>query len=160
MSVLTRRPMTRKHLLHRRRAADDRQRSSGIGGRAAPPDAALRQGAVDRGHQHVEVERLRQVFERAALVGADRGQDGVLRAHHDDRQIGPALLDARAPRSRPLPSGISTSVTTRSPSPAIDPLPQRASIRGGAHRVAALGQGLAHHQADGTIVVGDQMVAS
>ncbi len=55
----------------------------------------LRQRPADDRGQFLEVERLRQILIGAALRGADRGHEGVLGAHDDDRQVGPQLLDAR-----------------------------------------------------------------
>ena len=49
----------------------------------------LRQRAADDRGQFLEVEGLRQIFIGAAFGRADRRHEGVLRAHHDDRQIGP-----------------------------------------------------------------------
>ena len=76
-----------EHLLHRGRLAEQLAESSrlGCGLRAA---AALRWRAA-RAHELdglVDVERLRQVFERAALVGGHRAVEVRVRGHHDDRQ--------------------------------------------------------------------------
>ena len=83
-------------LLHRRRTADQRQRSSAS---ALVGRRLRRRGRGQRALHHVDelaqVERLRQIFEGAALGRLHRGQQRVLRAHHDDAQLGPQLLDAR-----------------------------------------------------------------
>ena len=82
-------------LLHRGRAADERDLLV-LGGAVHVRGAARpRQRPPDDRDQLLEVERLRQVFVGAALGGADRGHESVLRAHDDDRQLRPHPLDAR-----------------------------------------------------------------
>ena len=51
--------------------------------------------APDDGAQPLQVERLGQIFEGAALGRGDGGQKRILRAHHQDGQFGPQPLDAR-----------------------------------------------------------------
>ena len=91
----------------------------------------------------------------AALGRPDRRHQGVLRAHDDDRQVGPALL-MRGIRSRPSSSGITTSVMTTSPR---RPAPiARASPHSPPHITLwpSCTRGLGQHQPDGAVVVGDQ----
>jgi NAD(P)H-hydrate repair Nnr-like enzyme with NAD(P)H-hydrate dehydratase domain len=45
--------------------------------------------------QFGEIERFRQIFVGAGFGRPDGGHERVLRAHDDDRQFGPRLLDAR-----------------------------------------------------------------
>ena len=45
--------------------------------------------------QFAQIEGLGQIFVSAALGGFDRRDEGILRAHDDDRQIRPHPLDAR-----------------------------------------------------------------
>ena len=72
--------------LHRRRAADQRNRIEfGFVGVIRDPLLRLRQRAADDGDQFLQVERLWQIFVGAAFGRADRRHEGVLRAHHDDR---------------------------------------------------------------------------
>ena len=73
-------------------ASSRRGAASAASSRAA---FGLRKRAADDRHQLLQVERLGQIFVGAALGGLDRGHEGVLRAHDDDRQIGPHALDAR-----------------------------------------------------------------
>ena len=56
---------------------------------ASPPALRLGERAPDDRDQFLEIERLGQIFVGAALGRLDRGHEGVLRAHDDDRQIGP-----------------------------------------------------------------------
>ena len=56
---------------------------------------ALVHRAADQLHRLRHVERLRQVFEGAALEGADRAVEVGIRRHDDHRQARMALLDLR-----------------------------------------------------------------
>ncbi len=55
----------------------------GVGDRRAP----------DQGDRLIDVERLRQIFERAAFVGGYRASEVGMRRHDDDRQRGPGIAD-------------------------------------------------------------------
>ncbi len=82
-------------LLHRRRAADERQLLGfRVGGRALPAPPGLGKRPADDAYQLVQIERLGQVFERALFGRRQCGHQRVLRAHDDDRQLRPELLDA------------------------------------------------------------------
>jgi hypothetical protein len=83
-------------VLHRVRAADQRQ-FVGLGRAVVLELGVLRlaQSAPDYRDEFLEVEGFGEVFVGAALGRLDRGGEGVLRAHDDDRQVGPDLLDAR-----------------------------------------------------------------
>ena len=74
-----------EHLLHRRRLAEDagdrRGRVTGAAG------AARRRRAANERDSFVDVERLRQVLERAAAVGRDRMVQVGMRSHDDHRQV-------------------------------------------------------------------------
>ena len=61
-------------------------------------DAILAHRAQDDRNQLPQVERLRQIIIGAALGRLDRGYEGILRAHDDDRQIGPFSSWAAARR--------------------------------------------------------------
>ena len=76
-------------LLHRRRAADQRQLLFAVVLVGLVDRRVGRRGqrALDDIDQFAQVERLGQVFEGAALGRLDRGQQRVLRAHHDDRAV-------------------------------------------------------------------------
>ncbi len=83
-------------LLHRGRATDERHALDFLdGGLARRPRLRLAQRATDDRNEILQVERFREVIVSAALGRLDRGHERVLRAHHDDRQIRPQLLDAR-----------------------------------------------------------------
>ena len=85
-----------KNVLHRRGAPDDRHHlDRGRGFRRLAPPLGLCERAPDDRHQFAQVEGLGQIFVSAALRSLDRGDKGILRAHDDDRQIGPHPLDAR-----------------------------------------------------------------
>jgi hypothetical protein len=77
------------HFLHRRRAADQRGAAADVGfgefGRLALPP---RDRAAHRLRQHVEIERLGQIIERAHFGRAHRRRQRVLRREDDDRQLG------------------------------------------------------------------------
>jgi hypothetical protein len=92
-------PEMRQHaidFLHRRRAADQRNGFEILDlGRLPCLLLRLRQSAANDGNQLLQIERLWQIFIGAALGGADRGHECVLRAHDQDRQVRPRLLDAR-----------------------------------------------------------------
>ena len=63
--------------------------------RLLAPPLGFGQRAADDRHQFAQIEGLRQIFVGAALGGFDRRDEGILRAHDDDRQIRPHPLDAR-----------------------------------------------------------------
>ena len=76
-----------EHLLHRRRLTDDaRRRLHGrLLGRVA---AALTRGARHELHRFVDVERLRQILERTALIRGHGAVEIGVRGDHDDRHVG------------------------------------------------------------------------
>ena len=84
-----------ENVLHRRGAADDRHHLDGRRLHVLAPPLGFGERTSDDRHQFAQVEGLGQIFVGAALGGLDRGDEGVLRAHDDDRQIGPHPLDAR-----------------------------------------------------------------
>ena len=61
----------------------------------APFGGLLRVGRerATTGEDLGDVEGLWQVFVGAKFAGADGGHERVLRAHNDDRHVGPQLLD-------------------------------------------------------------------
>ena len=127
--------------------------SSGLGG-AASWRFGLRQRPPDDRDQFLQVERLRQIFIGAALGGADRGHEGVLRAHDDDREVRPRLLDARQEIEGVFVGhhhvgDDEIAVALR------DPTPQRRGIAARAHFVAGPRKRLVEHRADRGVVVGD-----
>ena len=145
--------------LHRRRAADQRDGAEILDlRRLARALLRLGQRAPDDRDQLLQVERLRQIFVGAALGGADRRHERVLRAHHDDRQIGPQLLDARQQVERVLVRHHHVGDDQIAVALA-HPAPQRRGIAGRAHLVAGARQRLVEHRADRGVVVGDQYVS-
>ena len=81
-------------LLHRRRAADERNSLEVfVLRRRRARFLRLGQGAPDDRDQFLEIERFRQIFIGAALRRADRCHECVLGAHHHDRKIGTSLSD-------------------------------------------------------------------
>ena len=145
-------------LLHRRRAADQRQvvLAAGVlllGLRRAARLVVQRLGDLP---QHLlEVEGLRQVLVGADLGGADRGHHRVLRAHHDDRQVGPPLPDRRQQVER-VAVGHHHVGDDDVALALLDPAPERRRGAGGAHPAAGAGQRLGEDGADGAVVVGDE----
>ena len=75
-----------KHLLHGRRLADDLRRGDRLGRRGGPVPAR-QLGPLHQLHRLVDVERLGQVFEGAALVGGHGGIQVRMRRHDDDRHV-------------------------------------------------------------------------
>ena len=142
--------------LHRRRAADQRDRVElGLVGVIGRPLLRLRQRAADDGDQLLEVERLGQIFIGAAFGGADRRHEGVLRAHHDDRQIRPHLLDPRQQIERVL-VGHHHVGDDQIALALADPAPQRRRVAGQPHLVSGARERLVEDRADGGVVVGDK----
>ena len=62
---------------------------------------ALVERAADELHRLVDVERLRQVLERAALERGDRAVEVGIRGHHDDRHAADGAASAACSSSRP-----------------------------------------------------------
>ena len=144
-------------LLHRRRAADQRQLVLGSSSSGMRPATLVRraQRPLDDADQLAQVERLRQVFERAPLGRLDRGQQRVLRAHDDDAQLRADLLDARDQVEAVLVrhdhvGDDEVALAVR------DPAPQGRGIAGHPHIVPEPDQRLVQHHADRAIVVGHQ----
>jgi hypothetical protein len=77
-----------KHLLHRGRLAQHLRNPRGRRRRLFGASSHLVRGAAHQVHRLVDVERLGQVFERAALVGRDGAVQVGVRRHHDDGQLG------------------------------------------------------------------------
>ncbi len=144
-------------LLHRRRPADDRQlllvqRLPRVAHRLAAP--ALER-ALHGSDQAGDVERLRQILEGAALGRPDRGQQRVVGAHHDDRQVGAELLDARQEVEAVLVG--QAHVGDHDIALAVDdPAPERARDARRLDVVALPRQRAGDHRADRRVVLGDQ----
>ncbi|MGY4469822.1 hypothetical protein ACVWWK_005531 [Bradyrhizobium sp. LB9.1b] len=139
--------------LHRRRAADQRDRLHlGVLVRRRDPFLRLGQRAADDGDQLLQVEGLWQIFIGAALGGADRRHEGVLCAHDDNRQIRPHLLDPRQQVERVLVGHHHVGDDEIALSLA-DPAPQRRGIAGEPDFVSGPRQGLIKNRADGGVVI-------
>ena len=141
-------------LLHGRRAADQRDlvglfrgcRRDGLG---------TRQGARDNGNQLLQVEGLGQIFKGAALSGGDGGEQRVLGAHHQDRQIGPHALDA----GDLVKAGLIGQDNVGNDEVALacrNPAPQAGGRAGGANIIPGAAQRLVQNGADGAVVIADQ----
>ena len=144
-------------VLHGRRATDQRHGLARLVGLAFAVGRLLGVGQGPRHHrQHFgDVEGLGQVLVGADFIGADRRHEGVLRAHHDHRQIGPELLDLGhdvegiAVRHRHVGDQQIAFA-------AAHPVPHGGEIAGRPHLVAGPRQRLVQHHADGGIIVGEQ----
>ncbi|MCY1350908.1 hypothetical protein D9M69_371540 [compost metagenome] len=85
-----------EHLLHGRRLADDLRGARQCGRRfQGLLFLGVLVGALDQGDRLVDVERLGQVFEGAALVGRHRAVQVGMRGHDDHRQARVHLADLR-----------------------------------------------------------------
>ncbi len=85
-----------EHLLHRRCLADDLRRVMTVGRLLLVLlFLGVLVGALDQRHGVVDVERLGQVFEGAALVGSHRAVQVGMRGHDDHRQARVLLADLR-----------------------------------------------------------------
>ena len=143
--------------LHRRRAADQRQALFVALFRLRGLRLRLRrgQGALHQRGEFLQVERLGQIIERAAFGGCDGGEDGVLRTHHDDGQIGPQTLDARQKIEPALVrqhhvGNDEAALALR------DPAPQARRRRRRAHVITRAAERLMQHRADRGVVIGDE----
>jgi hypothetical protein len=145
-------------VLHRGTAADERQAFARLCREPLGPFARLGERAAHHRDEFVEVEGLGQIFVSAALGRGDRGHEGVLRAHHDDGEIGPKLLHPRNEVEGAL-VGHQHVGDDEVALPLADPAPQRRGIAGRARCVAGARERLVQHRADGCVVVGDEDVA-
>ncbi len=146
------------NVLHRRATADQRESLARLGREPLHFAPGLGERATDHRDELVQIEGLGQIFVSAALGRGDRGHKGVLRAHHDDRQVGPELLDARNEIEGAL-VGHQDVGDDEVALPLADPAPQRCSVACGARRIARPRQGLVEHGADRGVVIGDENVA-
>ena len=145
--------------LHRRRAPDERHALDLLGRAGVAVLARLGHRAADDADQLLEVEGLRQIVIGAALRRADRGHEGVLRAHDDDRQLGPQFLDAGQQFEgvfvRHHHVGDDEIALAR-----LHPAPKRRRRAGGANLISRARQRLRHDRADRGVVVGDEYFAT
>ena len=143
-------------VLHRRRAADQRHRLGrrGLVGVLAPP-LRLGQRASDDRHQFLQVEGFGQIFVGAALRGLDRGHEGVLRAHDDDRQVGTHPFDARQ-QFEGVVVGHHHVGDDEIALAGRDPAPQARDRAGRADFVAGARKRLIQYRSNRRVVVGDE----
>ena len=144
-------------VLHGRRSADQRN-AVVLTGRRVALGLRRRDGAADDRDEFVQIEGFRQIVEGALLGCANGGHEGVLRAHHDDRQFRPPTLDARQEVEGVL-VGHHHVGDHDIALPLIDPAPQGRGIRRGFDLVADARQRLVQDGADGGIIVGDEYAA-
>ncbi len=115
----------------------------------------LRHRAPDDRYQFPQVEGLRQIIISAALGRLDRGHEGILRAHDDDRQIRPQLFHLRQQFEgifiRHDDIGNDEITLTR-----LNPSPQRCRVSGRAHFVARARQSLTEDSLDGCIIISNE----
>ena len=129
-----------KHLLHRRRLAEDLGRVRDVGGRRRRVPRLVERAPNQR-HRVVDVERLRQVFERAALERGDRAVEVRVRGHDDDRHLRMALLHlvraARAPIRPACGCRTPAPAARRARAPAAPRTPKRTSCTAMPSRASA-----------------------
>ena len=139
--------------LHRRRAADQRDRIEfAFVGRACHPLLRLGQCAADDGDELLQVERFWQILIGAALRGPDRRHEGILRAHDDNGQVRPHLLDARQQIERVLVGHHHVGDDEIALALA-HPAPQRCGVAGQANLISSARKRLVQNRADGGVVI-------
>ena len=146
--------------LHRGRAADERQfLAFGFGGIPQHAFSGLGQRAPDDADQLVQVERFGKILIGALLRSRQRGHQRVLRAHHDNGEFGPELLDARDQFERVLvghhhigDDHVAFALT--------DPAPQGGGVARRARRISGACQCLIEHRANGAVVVSNENSAA
>ena len=128
---------------------------------AVRPHSRLRLAhrAPDDSDEFAQIEGLRQIIISAALGRLDRGHEGVLRAHDDDRQIGPQLLDARQ-KLEGIVVRHDDIGDDEIALAGLHPAPERRGIAGRAHLIADARQRLAQHRPDCGIIIGDENIPS
>jgi hypothetical protein len=124
-------------LLHRRRPADQRQLVIGVVSIGRWHGRTMRHGqrALDDIDELAQVKGLREILERAALGRFYRGQQRVLRAHHDDTQLGSEFLDPRH-QIEAILVGHHDVGDDEIALPVRHPAPERRGVAGRAHVVA------------------------
>ncbi len=142
--------------LHRRRPADQRYRVEfGIVGVIRDPLLRLRQRTADNGDQFLQVERFWQIFIRTTLGRADRRHEGILRAHHDDREIRPHLLDPRQQIERVLVGHHHIGDDQVALALAY-PAPQRRRVSCQPHLISGARESLVQNRTDRRVIIGDK----
>jgi len=143
-------------LLHRGRAADERQLLLGVRRQLALlVRRAAGERALDHADELAQVEGFGQILEGAALGRPHGGHEIVLRAHDDDAQIGADLLDARDEVEAVLIRH--QHVGDHEVALAVgDPAPQRGRVPRRAHGISRAAERLVEHGPDGAIVVGHE----
>ena len=122
-------------VLHCRAATDQRESFMGFARETLSFPPRFGERAADHGDELVQIERLWQIFVSAALGRGDRRHERVLRAHNDDWQIGPELLDARDQVECAL-IGHQYVGDDEIALPLADPAPQRGGVAGGTRCIA------------------------
>ena len=144
------------NLLHGDRAADQRQLLVLLDRFAGWRDRRRsRQGASDDGQKLLQVERLRQVFERPPLGCLHGGHQGGLRAHDHDLEIRPHPADAWN-EIEPVLVRHHHVGDDQVALAILHPAPQRGCVRAGAHLITGPSERLGQHGADGPVVIGNQ----
>ena len=113
------------------------------------------EGAADDGQQFLQVERLGQVFEGAALGGLDRGHQRGLGAHDDHAQLGADAPDA-GDEVEPVLVRHDDVGDDEVAFAVLDPAPERRGVAGAADLVAGAAERLGQDGADRAVVVGDE----
>jgi len=145
-------------LLHRRRTANQRQTliahraRLGLGGLGVGRPAQRPFGG--RGHV-VEIEGFGHIFEGADLGGVDGGEQRVLGAHDDHRQLGPLLADAGQHVENILVRHHHVG-DHQVPLAFRNPFQQGGGVAGGADLIAQPAERLTEHQPDGGVIVGNE----
>ena len=152
-------PYGAKHLLHRRRLADDLGRPDFFRNLFGLLFARVRDGAAHHRHRVVDVERFRQIVERAGLIRTHRAFEVRVRRHDDDRQLRQIVMHAFEQRD---------AVDARHANVADDhvrllarqPLQHRVAVVERHRRHSGLFERAFEHPPNRTVVVDDPYVAS
>ena len=146
-------------LLHGRRTPDQRHALELLDLLLGCAGAWLAHRATHDIDEFLQVEGLGQIIIGTALGRLDSRHERVLRAHHDDRQVGAQLLDARQKFESVLVRHDDVG-DDEIAFPRLHPTPERSGCPRDANFVSGPCQRLAEHGSDRSIVVGNEDVSS
>ena len=146
------------HLLHWRRSTDERQsiitHGASLGLRSLCVGRSGERAPGRRGHV-IQIERLGDVLKRPHLSRVNRRDQAVLGAHHDDRQFRALFLDPGQDVEHVFirHHDVGDDEVTL---PVSDPFQQGGGVACCPDLIPKTREGLAEHQPDRGVIVGDQ----